>query len=176
MKGKMKLSNGLKTEPALPNKNNELMGNLGNLGTDAANIIGAANKKSSQGLYSGIGSAIGSAANFVVPGLGQLLSPLLGGLGSIIGAKDDASKELNKHYASVNSTVNPYQLEKGGLVGTEDNAQYKGNSHEKGGINIDKNGLPVSHSNIEVEGDETVVELKLGGKKINYVFSNKLKI
>lgn len=132
--------------------------------------------KSSTSLYGGIGQGIGQALNLVLPGIGTLAAPILGAIGSKIGMNDDMAKAMNKDYANTNNTVNPYQLEMGGMIGDDDSAQYKGKTHSEGGIDVDSNGLPVANSSVEVEDGETMVELKVGGKKINYVFSNKLKI
>lgn len=132
--------------------------------------------KSASAKAGAVGSTLGSLGNFAVPGLGNILSPLLGGLGQLIGQKDDESYALQQHYNNVNTVSNPYQLKNGGVIGSKDNFKYQGNSHEQGGIDVDRNGLPVPQSDIEVEGGENMVEINMNGKKIKYVFSNSLKI
>ena len=109
--------------------------------------------------------------------LGGLLSVLNVGkqLMNNVNSADKQTAALNNHYAGVSQNINPYQmLEKGGmLVGSEDNAKYKGKTHSQGGININMQGVPTKYaSNKEVEGDEVIVRL---GKQ-NYVFSKAMKI
>lgn len=147
----------------------ELLGNL-------PGIAQAFSGKSAVSKAGAIGSAIGAASNFIVPGLGAVLSPLLGGLAQMIGKKDDEAYALNEHYNQVNTVTNPYQLKDGGVVGNEDNFKFKGKTHAEGGINISKDGLPVAHSNIEVENGENFVDVTINGKRIKYVFSDTLKI
>jgi len=148
-----------------------LLGTLQTLGG-----LSAFTGKSASAKAGAVGSTLGSLGNFAIPGLGNVLSPLLGGLGQLIGQKDDESYALQQHYNNMNTINNPYQLKNGGVIGSKDNFKYKGNTHEQGGIDVDTNGLPVSQSNIEVEDGENMVEINVKGNKIKYVFSNSLKI
>lgn len=152
------------------------MGGIADIAGQIPALAQAFGGKSASGKAAAVGNAIGAASNLVVPGLGSVLSPLLSGLGSMIGQKDDEAYALNQHYNQINATTNPYQLAKGGAVGDADNYQYKGNSHANGGIDIDQFGMPTTSSNLEVEGEESAADVMINGKKIKYVFSNKLKI
>lgn len=139
-------------------------------------IISSFSGDSTSSKAQAVGNTIGSFGNFIAPGLGQVLSPLLGGIGAAIGQKDDAAFALQEHYNQINTVNNPYQLKNGGAIGKHDNIKYTGNSHANGGMDISKDGLPVNQSSIEVEGGENMVDVKINGKKIKYVFSNTLKI
>jgi hypothetical protein len=152
------------------------MGGVADIAGQVPGLVQAFSGKSAAGKASAVGGAIGAASNLLVPGLGSVLSPLLSGLGSMIGQKDDESYALNQHFNQVNTSTNPYQLEHGGVIGDDDNFQYKGNSHSQGGIDVDSFGMPTSSSNVEVEGEESAADVIVNGKKIKYVFSNKLKI
>lgn len=169
---KKKYNNG----GTLDEKQGNGMENIAGLAQGVPGLVQAFSGKSAAGKASAVGGAIGGLSNLVVPGLGAVLSPLLSGLGSMIGKKDDESYALNQHFNQVNTTTNPYQLEKGGIIGDDDNFQYKGNSHSQGGIDVDAMGMPTMSSNVEVEGDESAADVIVNGKKIKYVFSNKLKI
>jgi hypothetical protein len=161
MKGKKKYALG-----------GDVLGALGNI----PGLVNAFSGKSTSNKAQSVGSTIGSLSNFIVPGLGSVLSPLLGGIGGMIGQKDDEAVALQEHYNQVNTTTNPYQLQNGGAIGSEDNFKYQGNTHAQGGIDVDKNGLPVATSDVEVEGGENMVDLNINGKRVKYVFSNTLKI
>ena len=150
----------------------DILGVLQNLPALASAFSG----KSTSSKAGAIGSTIGSLSNFIVPGLGTVLSPLLGGVGQALGKKDDEAFALQQHHNQINAVTNPYQLKHGGVVGKEDHFKYQGNSHEAGGIDVTKDGLPTAYSNVEVEGGENMVDLNIKGKKVKYVFSNTLKI
>lgn len=55
-------------------------------------------------------------------------------------------------------------------------AMMEGPSHEEGGIPVTVNGTPTRISDQEVEGGEVIAPVILGGKKVNYVFSDRLGI
>lgn len=150
----------------------DVLGMLGNI----PGLVNAFSGNSTSSKAGAVGSTIGSLSNLIVPGLGTVLSPLLGGIGQALGKKDDEAYAIQQHYNQVNKVTNPYQLKHGGAVGSEDNFKYQGNSHAQGGIDITKDGLPTVSSDIEVEGGENMVEVMLNGKKVKYVFSNTLKI
>lgn len=152
------------------------MQNLAGLAQTVPGLIQAFSGKSASSKAAGVGNALGAASNLIVPGLGSVLSPLLSGLGSMIGQKDDEAYALQQHYNQINTTTNPYQLSHGGAIGDTDNYKFKGNSHANGGIDIDQFGMPTPSSNLEVEGEESAADVIVNGKKIKYVFSNKLKI
>lgn len=152
------------------------MGGIANIAGQIPGLVQAFSGKSASGKAAGVGNALGAASNLIVPGLGSVLSPLLSGLGSMIGQKDDEAYALQQHYNQINTTTNPYQLAYGGAIGDTDNYKFKGNSHANGGINIDQFGMPTPSSNLEVEGEESAADVIVNGKKIKYVFSNKLKI
>lgn len=152
------------------------MGGIADIAGQIPGLVQAFSGKSASGKAAGVGNAIGAASNLIVPGLGSVLSPLLSGLGSMIGQKDDEAYALQQHYNQINTTTNPYQLALGGAIGDTDNYKFKGNSHANGGINIDQFGMPTPSSNLEVEGEESAADVMINGKKIKYVFSNKLKI
>lgn len=152
------------------------MGGIANIAGQIPGLVQAFSGKSASGKAAGVGNALGAASNLIVPGLGSVLSPLLSGLGSMIGQKDDEAYALQQHYNQINTTTNPYQLAYGGAIGDTDNYKFKGNSHANGGIDIDQFGMPTPSSNLEVEGEESAADVIVNGKKIKYVFSNKLKI
>lgn len=152
------------------------MGGIANIAGQIPGLVQAFSGKSASAKAAGVGNALGAASNLIVPGLGSVLSPLLSGLGSMIGQKDDEAYALQQHYNQINTTTNPYQLAYGGAIGDTDNYKFKGNSHANGGIDIDQFGMPTPSSNLEVEGEESAADVIVNGKKIKYVFSNKLKI
>lgn len=121
-----------------------------------------------------IGSTLGALSNLAIPGLGAVLSPLLGQIGSQIGAKIDMTKVLQDHYKSMSNSTNPYgNYENGGTIsGLEGLVKYDGASHAQGGIQVNAQGIPSSNGVAEVEGDE--VTMRSGNK--TFVFSSKLKI
>ena len=89
---------------------------------------GILNGSSSQQTGQMIGSGLGSLLNLAVPGLGTIVSPLLGQLGSQIGAKKDMTKVLQDHFSSLSQSTNPYgNYEKGGEIkGYEDLLKLEG--------------------------------------------------
>lgn len=125
----------------------------------------AAKKSQSYGaIAGGIGTGIGLA--FGVPGLGQVTSLIGSKIGERIGKPEDLTDQYNKKYTIMKNG--------GKLIGDIDFAKYKGNSHSKGGINVDELGVPTNdpNSNIEVEGEETKVSID--GE--DYIFSKQLKL
>ena len=120
-----------------------------------------------------IGSTVGTAANLIAPGLGSILSPILGNVGSLLGGKVDAKKSMRERLSQSTVNTNPYGYENGGYItGTDDLVKYTGRSHSNGGIGIAPSGIPTFNPIAEVEGDET--RLKIG--KISHIFSKKLKV
>jgi len=111
-----------------------------------------------------------TGGNMLVPGLGSVASMLLGK-----GLEQDAmGKQIQKNMQKVNATTNPYQFKNGGMLkGSEDAAMYKGNSHQSGGIGVNKQGIPDPNTMLEVEGEEFKVNLP---DKKTYIFSKSLKI
>jgi len=122
-----------------------------------------------------IGSGIGSLLNFAIPGLGAVASPLLGQLGSQIGAKQDMTKALQDHFNSLSQSSNPYgNYALGGEIkgGYENLLQLSGNTHAQGGIQVNAQGIPTETGVAEVEAGETA--LRLGDK--TFIFSKHLVI
>jgi hypothetical protein len=126
-----------------------------------------------------IGQTVG-ALTAAIPGIGpmlsQVLTPLLGTLGGAIGAPEDMQNQMNNNYQGTKENVTTFAF--GGALenASSDFAQYKGNTHEQGGITINQNGMPAD-SNIEVEDEESVVSFKsLNGKDLRFVFSKRLKL
>lgn len=123
-----------------------------------------------------IGSAIGAAGDFLLPGLGQILSPILGGVGQKMGEKSEELEVVRDHYNQVNSNINPYQYQEGGATGQMDGLSYKGPSHANGGIDITKSGLPKPNQKREVEGKEFAFTPRGKNKDFTIIFSDKLTI
>lgn len=122
---------------------------------------------------SALGTAVGSAANFIVPGLGSILSPILGNIGNLLGGKVDAKKTMREQLSQSTVNTNPYGFEDGGLLtGKDDLSFYKGRSHRTGGIKVNTKGIPTYNPTAEVEGGESRVRIGNHG----YIFSKKLKI
>ena len=120
-----------------------------------------------------IGSLVGSAANMIVPGLGSILSPVLGMAGAAIGGGIDKQNGLRATYGKATTNTNPYGFELGGMIGgKEDLSYYKGRQHRHGGILVSGNGTPSYNPVAEVEGGET--RWKVGNKA--FIFSKKLKV
>jgi hypothetical protein len=120
-----------------------------------------------------IGSLVGSAANMIVPGLGSILSPVLGMAGAAIGGGIDKQNSLRATYGKATTNTNPYGFELGGMIGgKEDLSYYKGRQHRHGGILVSGNGIPSYNPVAEVEGGET--RWKIGNKA--FIFSKKLKV
>ncbi len=120
-----------------------------------------------------IGSLVGSAANMIVPGLGSILSPVLGMAGAAIGGGIDKQNGLRATYGKATTNTNPYGFELGGMIGgQEDLSYYKGRQHRHGGILVSGNGTPSYNPVAEVEGGET--RWKVGNKA--FIFSKKLKV
>ena len=96
----------------------------------------------------GLGAAASFASPFMnfIPGVGPMVSPLMGVAG-------EALQQI--------------PMEHGGLI------KYKGPSHEQGGIPVNAMGIPSPRPVAEVEGGETAYKLK--GEKSPYVFSVALK-
>lgn len=111
-----------------------------------------------------IGQGIGMAANLILPGIGQVLSPLFGAMGQ----KTDALQTEQDRINQLNTSVNPYQYKMGGEL--EDN-MYKGLTHEQGGININEEGIPAFDGDLEVEDNEYLYTTK---DNKQYIFSDLL--
>lgn len=52
----------------------------------------------------------------------------------------------------------------------------EGPTHEEGGVPVTPNGMPAPMASDEVEGGEVIAPVILAGKKVNYVFSNRLGV
>ena len=118
--------------------------------------------------------AIGLGLNAVVPGLGSIVSPLVGS--AINKAKEEKNtlQVLTDHYNSVKTGTNPYQYMKDGgeLKGSYSVPEFSGASHSQGGIQTNADGIPSTMPTAEVEDGETKYTIK--GKTV--VFSKSLKL
>ena len=63
-----------------------------------------------------IGRGIAAASNLIVPGLGTVLSPVLGGIGDSIDQKQAVKKQRNKQFSTISETDNPYGYANGGPI------------------------------------------------------------
>lgn len=118
-----------------------------------------------------VGNLAGTALSLAgIPGL----APLLGQLGSQIGAKQDMTKALQDHFNSMSTSTNPYgNYALGGEIsGLDGLIKYDGASHANGGIQVNAQGIPSTNPVAEVEDGE--VTMRSGNK--SYVFSKKMKI
>lgn len=88
--------------------------------------------------------------------------------------QNQMTQTLEDQLNAVSTGTNPYGFKYGGkLSGSKDNFEYGGDmSHEKGGIQVNKDGVPSDNPVAEVESDE--VTINLDGE--SYVFSKSLVI
>ena len=121
-----------------------------------------------------IGNIAGQSLNLLVPGLGAIAAPLLGQLGSQIGAKQDMTKALQDHFNSLSTSTNPYgNYALGGEIsGLDGLIKNDGATHAQGGVPVNAQGIPSSNPVAEVEKDE--VTMRSGNK--SFVFSKKLVV
>lgn len=140
------------------------------------NVGGSLNGNGQQQTGQTVGNLAGIALSLALPGVGSLLAPVLGQVGSMIDKKAMQTKLLQDHFNSMSNSTNPYGNYKNGgeISGYEGLLKYDGDSHEapSGGIDVTSTGLPSPSSNQQVEGGETVRRV---GKKA-YVFSDTLKL
>lgn len=135
---------------------------------------GTLNGTNSQQKGQMVGNLAGTALSLALPGIGSVVAPLLGQLGSQIGAKQDMTKALQDHFNSMSISTNPYgNYALGGEIsGLDGLIKYDGASHANGGIQVNAQGIPSSNPVAEVEDGE--VTMRSGNK--SYVFSKKMKI
>ena len=122
------------------------------------------------------GTAVGGITNIAgafLPPL-QIAAPFIEGLMQAIINKSNAIKSVRNHFNELSTSVNPYGLEDGGVLGEQKLLQYKGPSHDSltGGIPVSDLGIPDINGENLVEGDEVL--FNVGRRKV--VFSKKLKI
>lgn len=135
---------------------------------------GTLNGTNSQQKGQMVGNLAGTALSLALPGIGSVVAPLLGQLGSQIGAKQDMTKALQDHFNSMSTSTNPYgNYALGGEIsGLDGLIKYDGASHANGGIQVNAQGIPSSNPVAEVEDGE--VTMRSGNK--SYVFSKKLRV
>ena len=117
--------------------------------------------------------AISMGLNALVPGLGSIASPIVGGLIQQGQQKSNELQMLNDHFNSTKIQTNPYGYENGGqLQGSENVSEFNGLSHALGGIDVNAMGVPSANPTAEVEGGET--KTTIGGK--TFIFSKTLRV
>lgn len=122
-----------------------------------------------------IGSLLGGAASLAVPGLGAVLSPVLGAIGGHVDKSFAKTREMKDTYDTIKVNNNPYGYAAGGALPgmSTEMVTYDGPDHNQGGINTTAGGVPTDQPDapVNVEGGETKLNLGAG-----YIFSKRLKI
>lgn len=68
------------------------------------------------GLGGTIGRGIAAASNFVLPGLGTVLNPVLGGIGDKIDENKMIKDQRNQQFSTIREVDNPYNYNNGGPI------------------------------------------------------------
>lgn len=108
---------------------------------------------------------------------GGLAAELAIDLVSMLAKKGFANFDAAKGDVSRIGQMTELYADGGMLDGGAANAKVvDGPSHEDGGVPVTPNGTPAPMAADEVEGGEVIAPVVLAGKKVNYVFSNRLGV